>query len=153
MWTRRKLSVMLGTVSLILLMVAVFELTGAAAEDVLLTGTITSASGEKMEGVTVSARQVGKTFTTSVFTDAQGEYYFPRLESGPYKVWAQASGYDAMIWENLTLRPGVNRQNVALKTLPNLAIEQMLHGDEWLASLPAATDEDKKMKEVLRLNC
>ena len=45
----------------------------------ILTGTITSANGEKMGGVTVSAKADGATITTSVYTDDSGNYYFPPL--------------------------------------------------------------------------
>src|SRR5262249_30985260 len=51
----------------------------APAADVLLSGTITSASGEAMGGVTVSAKADGGTITTTVFTDEAGGYYFPTL--------------------------------------------------------------------------
>jgi hypothetical protein len=37
-----------------------------------LSGTVKSASGERMEGVTVSAKLIGSTIMTSVFTDAEG---------------------------------------------------------------------------------
>jgi streptogramin lyase len=117
----------------------------------LLTGTITSASGEKMEGVTISARQLGKTFTTTVFTDASGVYYFPPLEEGRYKFWAQAVQYDAAILEDMTLSGSVIQQDVVLKPLENF--ERQLRGDEVVASLPEDTPYDKKMKEVFRVNC
>ena len=42
-------------------------------------GTITSAAGEKLGGVTVSAKPAGGTVTTSVFTDEAGNYYFRRF--------------------------------------------------------------------------
>src|SRR6267142_6496297 len=58
--------------------------------DALLTGAITSAAGEKMGGVTVSAKADGSTITTSVYTDETGAYYFPPLPDGKYRVWAQA---------------------------------------------------------------
>ena len=61
-----------------------------AAADVLLHGTVSSAAGEKMGGVTVSAKAAGTTITTTVFTDEAGNYYFrrcraaiPRLGAGP----------------------------------------------------------------------
>ena len=61
-----------------------------------LWGTVTSTSGERLEGVTVSARAPGRNVTTSVFTDSDGEYHFPPLETGrPYKVWAQAQAFEA----------------------------------------------------------
>src|SRR5215470_5433525 len=62
----------------------------ALAGDVILSGTVTSAVGEKMGGVTVSAKAEGQTITTSVFTDEAGGYYFPALPEGKYRVWAQA---------------------------------------------------------------
>jgi ammonia channel protein AmtB len=46
----------------------------ASAADALLAGTITSTSGEKMGGVTVSAKADGATVTTTVFTDDAGSY-------------------------------------------------------------------------------
>jgi hypothetical protein len=67
---------------------------GAARADSLLTGTVTSAAGEKMGGVTVSAKAEGSTVTTSVFTDETGNYYFPPLPNGQYRVWAQALTYE-----------------------------------------------------------
>src|SRR5215475_12579144 len=49
------------------------------AADHLLSGTVASAAGEKLGGVTVSAKAHGSTITTSVYTDEQGGYYFPPL--------------------------------------------------------------------------
>src|SRR5450759_1623004 len=66
----------------------------AAPSGALLTGTVTSDSGEKMSGVVVSAQAEGKLIITSVYTDEQGHYYFPALDGGAYNVWAQAVGYE-----------------------------------------------------------
>jgi hypothetical protein len=61
----------------------------AQAADHLLSGTIASAVGEKLGGVTVSAKAHGTTITTSVYTDEQGAYYFPPLPSGTYSYCSQ----------------------------------------------------------------
>src|SRR5258706_8960219 len=66
----------------------------AAPNGALLTGTVKSPSGEKMAGVTVSAKMEGQTITTSVFTDDDGNYYFPALDAGKYQVWAQADTFE-----------------------------------------------------------
>src|SRR5215472_8038928 len=66
---------------------------GSASADQLLTGSITSASGQKLEGVQVSAKKDGATITTSVYTDQNGEYFFPPMADGKYQVWAQALGF------------------------------------------------------------
>src|SRR5438552_13663378 len=69
--------------------------TAAQAADQLLTGAISSRAGQKLSGVTVSAKAEGSTITTSVYTDETGSYYFPPLAAGKYKVWAQALGFEA----------------------------------------------------------
>src|SRR2546423_10054074 len=74
--------------------VAAAALAPAFAADVVLSGAITSASGQKLEGVTVSAKLDGSTITTSVYTDETGNYYFPPMASGKYQVWAQALSFE-----------------------------------------------------------
>src|SRR5215471_17926976 len=84
-------NVLLAT--LIAIVGAAISLAGANAADAILSGTITSAAGEKLGGVTVSAKPVGGTVTTTVFTDEGGDYYFPPLPAGKYRVWAQAVSF------------------------------------------------------------
>src|ERR1700758_1953413 len=66
---------------------------GGASADQFLAGSIISASGQKLEGVQVSAKKEGATITTSVYTDQNGDYFFPALPDGKYQVWAQALGF------------------------------------------------------------
>jgi streptogramin lyase len=122
----------------------------AAGNGVLLTGTVKSAQGEKLAGVTVSAKAAGSTVTTTVFTDTDGAFFFPRLPEGQYRMWAQATGYDADRAE-LQASGTVKHQNFSLKNTAD--VTPQLTGDQWLASLPENTKEDRRMKEVLRLNC
>src|SRR6202049_4033430 len=70
-----------------------FAATSASA-DQLLTGSLASATGQKLEGVQVSAKKEGATITTSVYTDQNGEYFFPPLAEGKYNVWAQALSFE-----------------------------------------------------------
>ena len=72
-------SLMVGVAAVV---TAGFVTTIAQGAEQSLSGTITSASGEKLGGVTVSAKRDGTTITTSVYTDEQGNYYFPPLEAG-----------------------------------------------------------------------
>lgn len=122
----------------------------AAGNGVLLTGMVKSAQGEKIAGVTVSAKASGSTITTSVFTDSDGNFYFPRLSEGQYRVWAQAVGYDAGRAE-VQMAGSVQHQSFILKTLDDFSMQ--LTGDQWMASLPEDNKEDRRMKEVLRLDC
>src|SRR5437879_2964821 len=73
---------------------AVTLASAAQAADHPLSGAVTSAAGEKLGGVTVSARLEGSTITNSVYTDETGNYYFPPMAAGKYRVWAQALGFE-----------------------------------------------------------
>src|SRR5262245_3459457 len=68
----------------------------AESDHVALSGFVTSADEGPMEGVLVSAKKTGSAITTTVVTDAQGRYRFPRarLEPGAYTVRIRAIGYD-----------------------------------------------------------
>jgi hypothetical protein len=121
----------------------------AFAADAILSGAITSASGEKMGGVTVSAKADGGTITTTVFSDADGHYYFPPLASGKYRVWAQAVSFETAKGEvDLSASKA---QDFALK--PMAEYFRQLPGDLVLAALPEDTDHDKKMKRIVRSVC
>src|SRR5262245_9121844 len=60
----------------------------------ILAGTIKSATGQPLEGMLVTAREAGKTMKTTVFTDEQGQYFFPPQAAGSYDVWAQAVTFE-----------------------------------------------------------
>ena len=69
----------------------------AQSDDITpLTGQVSSAEEGAMEGVLVSAKKSGSTWTTTVVSDAQGRYRFPRtkLDSGQYALAVRAIGYD-----------------------------------------------------------
>ena len=123
-----------------------------ARADAILSGAITSPSGEKMGGVAVSAKAEGSTVTTSVYTDDSGNYYFPKMAEGKYRVWAQAIKYQTAKGEvdltankpqNFTLQPMKDQESWV----------QQLPGDEFLAALPDETPEDARMKVQVRKNC
>jgi streptogramin lyase len=115
-----------------------------------LTGTVVSAKGEKMAGVTVSAK--AGTITTSVFTDKVGNFHFSPLPEGSYRVWAQTLGYQ-------TARTALDLsgdRRVDLKLARNSDAEQtfrQLPGNLALDSLPEASDDDKRMKQLVRNGC
>jgi len=110
---------------------------------------VKSDSGEKMGGVTVSAKAAGSVITTSVFTDQQGDYYFPALPAGEYQVWAQADTFETAHADvNLT---ATRHQDFTLKPLKDF--ERQLTGDQLLASLPDATPDDRRLKRIVRNSC
>jgi streptogramin lyase len=119
------------------------------AADALLAGTITSASGEKMGGVTVSAKADGATVTTTVFTDEAGSYYFPPLPTGKYRVWAQALSFETAKGE-VDLAAGKQQD---FKLVPTKDFFRQLPGDLAMASLPEDTADDRRLKKLVINNC
>jgi len=124
----------------------------AAENDLSLAGSISAASGEKLSGVTVSAKAEGQTITTSVFTDESGNFYFSAMPPGKYRVWAQALSFEAAAKE-VTL-PAAPRQDFVLTSItdPERQIRQ-LPGDLLIAALPEETPDDLRMKRLVRNNC
>jgi streptogramin lyase len=121
----------------------------------MLTGTIRSATGEVLEGVPVSARPEGRTFTRTVFTDERGAFYFPPFEApfepGAYQVWAQAVGFERTnVAVDLTATPPA-RRDLVLNTIEDFT--NQLSGSEWMDALPAETHADRRLKEIFRVNC
>jgi len=116
-----------------------------------LMGTVKSADGKVMEGVAVSARAGSATFTTSVYTDADGQYHFPDLTNGNYKVWAQAVGYEMAGGETAYATGKKLEQNFTLRPTKDFA--KQLSGTEWAESLPDSTPEDRRLKQIVYNNC
>ena len=102
-----------------------------------LSGKVKSSDGEWLEGVVVSARAGGQSFTTSVYTDQKGYYHFPPLDSGHYRIWAQAVGFQAgRAQVNLSDDEKI-QQDFTMPTLEDFS--KQLSGAEWLTSLPEET--------------
>ncbi len=121
----------------------------ANAADALLSGTIASAAGEKLGGVTVSAKPAGGTVTTTVFTDERGAYYFSPLPAGKYMVWAQAVTF-ATAKAEIDLS-AARRQDFVLAPMKDFV--RQLPGNVMLAALPEETEQDKRMKRLVRNIC
>jgi virginiamycin B lyase len=129
--------------------VAVLAVASPAFADAILSGAVTSAAGEKLGGVTVSAKADGSTITTTVFTGADGRYYLPPLPAGKYRVWAQALSFATAKGE-VDLAANAAR-DFSLKPMTDYA--RQLPGDLMLAALPEDSDHDKKMKRIVRTVC
>src|SRR5215467_2589405 len=123
-----------------------------ASADQLLTGAITGSTGQKLEGVQVSAKKDGATITTSVYTDLNGEYFFPAMADGKYQVWAQALGFATSKGQvDLSATKKQNFQLAAI-TDPEERIKQM--PSEMLAgALPEETEADANMKRIFHNQC
>jgi len=126
-------------------------ISGAQA-DQLLAGAITSASGQKLEGVTVSAKRDGTTITTSVYTDQDGNYYFPPLADGKYQVWAQALGFETA--KGSVDLSAVKRQDLVLQAMTDSERRiRQLPGELLVAALPEETEDDARIKKIFTNQC
>jgi streptogramin lyase len=112
---------------------------------------VTSDSGQKLAGGTVSLKGEGQTISTSVFTDEQGNYYLPpTLAEGKYQVWAQAEGYQTRRTA-AAFRSGLRHQDFVLKPMKDFV--KQLTGQEYIAALPEDTPQHRRMKDAFINNC
>src|ERR1700722_8336424 len=94
-----------------------------------LMGVVTGLNGKPLVGVNVAAQESHQLFITSVFTDEKGEYVFPHLSAGDYKVWAQAKTYSTDRG-NITLDgTHTGARDFSLGKLDNF--EAQLDGSDW----------------------
>lgn len=149
-----KLVLAVSLASLVVILLAVQTARAGQSENAatgVIAGSVKSADGTPMEGVGVSARHRDKTYTTTVYTDKSGNYAFPALDAGQYRVWAQTVGFDAGSADRQLAAGGRVAQNFSLKTTTDIAPQ--LSGSEWLASLPEATPEDRRGKRIFSSQC
>ena len=115
----------------------------AQRNNAAMAGQVTSVEEGPMEGVLVSARKAGSTITTTVVTDQQGRYAFPRarLEPGEYALRIRAIGYEMERPVTVSIRgQQATTADLTLRKTHDLASQ--LTNAEWLASIPG-TDEQK----------
>jgi len=126
--------------------------TAEGAPEALLSGAVAARSGARLEGVTVSAKREGATITTSVYTDAAGNYFFPPLPAGKYRVWAQALGFEAAA--SAVDLAAARRQDLTLQEITDAERRfRQLPGEMMVAALPEASAEDARMKKIFLNNC
>jgi virginiamycin B lyase len=110
---------------------------------VALRGHVSAAGESAMEGVIVTAKRSGASISTSVVTDARGDFQFPaaRVEPGTYTLRIRAAGYDLAGAGTVTIDSG--RTAVSDLTLEKTkTLTSQLTNAEWLASFPG-TDAQK----------
>jgi virginiamycin B lyase len=134
------------------LVVAAALAPSTASADQLLTGAVTGPTGQKVEGVLISARKDGSTITTTVYTDLNGEYFFPAMADGKYHVWAQTLGFQTAKGDvdlNATKHQDFK---LAAITDPEERIKQ-LPPEMLAAALPEDTEADANIKRIFHNQC
>ncbi len=135
-----------------ILAAAGFAVTSASAADHVLTGSIATAKGQKLEGVQVSAKKEGSTITTSVYTDQNGDYFFPPLADGKYRVWAQALSFETAKGE--VDLGATAHHDFKLTAMTDLEAKiRQLPPEMLVDALPEDTDADANIKKIFTSQC
>ncbi len=97
-------------------------------------------------------RLEGSTITTSVYTDEQGNYYFPPLPAGKYSIWAQALAFEKSNGEvDLS---AARRADLKLSPITDMERQiRQMPGEMLMAALPETTEDDARIKRIFRNNC
>jgi streptogramin lyase len=121
-------------------------LEGQGAAPVALSGVVSASEEGRMEGVVVTARRNGATFTVSVVSNAQGVYSFPRthLEPGAYDLTIRAVGYDLISSGRAEVTANAPAM-LDLKLQKTADLGSQLSSHEWLMSMPGTTDQKDKL--------
>lgn len=115
-----------------------------------LTGLVSSSAEGPMEGVDVTARAAGATYSTTVISDAHGAYRFPaaRLAPGKYALTIRAAGYALKGAASADVAPGKPaRVDLALGKTRDLE-DQMSNGD-WLISVPGTLEQKNNLLQCV----
>lgn len=114
----------------------------AYAEPGGLSGQVVGPDGKVMEGVLVSAKRSGTNITTTVVSDATGNYKFPgaRLEAGSYKLAVRAAGFELTGSDSIEIAGG-KTATANLKLGKTKDIRVQLSNAEWALSLPGSDSE------------
>ena len=120
--------------------------TSAAA----LVGRVTSAHGDGVDGVLVSASRDGSPVTVTVVTDRDGRYAFPagRLAPGAYDLAIRALGFELDGGGAVTVgAAGTATADLRLRPAPDIAGQ--LTSTEWLNSMPGGADQKRPLIECM----
>src|SRR3990172_4281211 len=60
---------------------------GSPGTKAVIRGTVYSIGGSPLHGIRVKTKQQGKNYEVSIFTQGNGQYEFPPLPLGQYKVF------------------------------------------------------------------
>ena len=111
-----------------------------------IAGSVKDDKGNLLNGVFVSAKRAGATYTVTVFSDDAGEFRFPDdMGEGSYTVTAHAGGFQADQRTNVGVKAGETKRldfSLREETRPEEQFRQATPG-EWLASVPG-TEQEKR---------
>jgi virginiamycin B lyase len=126
-----------------------------AQTSIALAGQVSSQEEGAMEGVLVSARKAGSSFTVTVVSDDKGHYGFPtsKLEPGHYALTIRAAGYEPA--GSLAADVGADKPASADIRLQKIndtkKLASSLSNGEWIMSVPGS--DQQKMTLTNCVSC
>ena len=120
-------------------------------------GVVKSAKGDLLEGIMVQLIAPKSAIRTTVYSNADGRYEFPKLEAGTYTLRiAQPREFHAFVKEGVKIDGPTALDDITLTRVtagevlpPTPEIAAQMTGSEWLSSLSGTGDE----KKLLTTNC
>jgi virginiamycin B lyase len=120
-------------------------------------GVVKSANGEPLEGIMVQLIAQKNAIRTTVYSNADGRYEFPKLESGTYTLRiARPREFHPFAKEKIEIDGSPELPEITLTRVTNGAllphvpeIAAQMSGSEWLLSLSGTGEE----KRLLTVNC
>src|SRR5262249_20081667 len=120
-------------------------------------GVVKSNKADLLEGMMVQLIAAKNPVRTTVYSDADRRYEFPKLEAGTYTLrTAQAREFRPFVKEKVEITGPTALEDIVLSRLtngevlpPTPEIAAQMTGSEWLMSLSGTGDE----KKLLTVNC
>src|SRR5258708_1706924 len=116
----------------------------AAEETPLLSGKVTSSTGEALAGIPIKARRAGSTMTVAVYSNTKGEYSFPSwsdVTPGSYAIAVELPDFEHVSKDGVSIAAGKTAKvDLTLKSKPVAYSDAT--ASEIIAALPG-TDHQK----------
>ena len=146
MRARQFLAVATATLTIALLGTAPTSLMAQGSGAAALSGVVSSQEEGKMEGVLVTIRRDEANFTTTVVSDAQGRYSFPRthVEPGKYTLTIRAVGFDLVDSSPVEVTAG-KAKSLDLRLQKAKDLSAQLTSLEWAMLMPGTFEQKDKM--------
>ncbi|MBI3940520.1 MAG: carboxypeptidase regulatory-like domain-containing protein, partial [Acidobacteria bacterium] len=144
-----------AVVCLIIAVGALGQEAGAQGSHKLLggpQGRVRSAKGEPLEGIMIQLISQKNAIRTTVYSNAEGRYEFPKLETNLYTLRiARPMEFRPYLKESVRIDGATQLEDIVLEQVadtewlpPTQEIAAQLTGAEWLMNLPG-TGEEKRM--------
>ena len=131
---------------LLILIAALLGATPAPAQftTARLGGAVQDASGAAIVGANVTVEQTGTGYKQTVQSNATGDYIFPSLPVGSYRLTVEISGFNTFVQDGITLSVGQTATRQVTMTIGAVTQQVMVQGN-----LNQVTTDDAAITQVI----